>query len=146
MRVGLFTPDKAFEVVTKSRIVQLKAPCIKLIELVVEEVKNNFATSFQKVLLIILMGVYCPKSDVLVKYSRLCVVGYFFYFKRTKIYPRCYNKHGAILPLKMELFKQCWRFWLVESHPVSVWPCIIYVKEQYLCHYRKCTKKCDFEK
>ena len=74
----MFTPDKAFEVVTKSRIVQLKAPCIKLIELVVEEVKNNFATSFQKVLLIILMGVYCPKSDVLVKYSRLCVVGYFF--------------------------------------------------------------------
>ena len=65
----MFTPDKAFEVVTKSRIVQLKAPCIKLIELVVEEVKNNFATSFQKVLKNTSSysgSLYCPNSDVLI--------------------------------------------------------------------------------
>ena len=72
----MFTPDKAFEVVTKSRIVQLKAPCIKLIELVVEEVKNNFAISFLKVLLKIIfciLGVNCPNFDVLTKLLTTCV-------------------------------------------------------------------------
>ena len=49
MRVGLFTPDKAFEVVTKSRITDLKPPCLKLIELVVEEIKQTFASSISKV-------------------------------------------------------------------------------------------------
>ena len=71
----MFTPDKAFEVVTKSRIVQLKAPCIKLIELVVEEVKNNFATSFLKVLLktiFCILGVNCPNFDVLTNYLHVC--------------------------------------------------------------------------
>ena len=50
VRVGLFTPDKAFDVVTKSRIENLKVPCMKLIELVSEELKQAVAPSFMKVL------------------------------------------------------------------------------------------------
>ena len=50
VRVGLFTPDKAFDVVTKSRIQGLKVPCMKLIELVSEELKQAVAPSFLKVL------------------------------------------------------------------------------------------------
>jgi len=49
VRVGLFTPDKAFDVVTKSRIENLKVPCMKLIELVSEELKQAVAPSFMKV-------------------------------------------------------------------------------------------------
>lgn len=49
VRVGLFTPDRAFEVVVKARIMQLKAPCMKLIDLVVNEVKQIVAMGLQKV-------------------------------------------------------------------------------------------------
>lgn len=38
--MGLFTPDKAFEVVVKSQIDKLKGPAMKLVELVVEEIKS----------------------------------------------------------------------------------------------------------
>ena len=49
VRIGLFTPDKAFDVVVKQRIEQLKGPTLKLIDLVVEEIKRVITDSFKKV-------------------------------------------------------------------------------------------------
>lgn len=49
IRVGLFTPDKAFEVVVKNRIVELKGPSMRLIELVTQEINKNIVASLQKV-------------------------------------------------------------------------------------------------
>ena len=49
VRIGLFTPDKAFDVVVKQRIEQLKGPSLKLIDLVVEEIKRVFSDSLKKV-------------------------------------------------------------------------------------------------
>ena len=49
MRVGLFTPGKAFEVVVKEKISQLKGPCMKLIELVVDEIRQIATVSLAKV-------------------------------------------------------------------------------------------------
>ena len=40
IRVGLFTPDRAFENVVKTKITQLKQPCLKLVELCVEEIRQ----------------------------------------------------------------------------------------------------------
>ena len=53
VRVGLFTPSNAFEVVVKKRIAELKGPCLKLIELVVEEIRQIITGSIGKVGLII---------------------------------------------------------------------------------------------
>ncbi|XP_020560912.1 dynamin-2 isoform X4 [Oryzias latipes] len=37
VRTGLFTPDLAFEVIVKKQIVKLKTPCLKCIDLVIQE-------------------------------------------------------------------------------------------------------------
>ncbi|XP_068193305.1 dynamin-2 isoform X2 [Antennarius striatus] len=37
VRTGLFTPDMAFEVIVKKQIVKLKTPCLKCIDLVIQE-------------------------------------------------------------------------------------------------------------
>lgn len=37
IRVGLFTPDMAFEAIVKRQIAQLKEPVIKCVDLVVQE-------------------------------------------------------------------------------------------------------------
>ena len=37
MRVGLFTPDRAFDMVTKAQIMKLKGPSVKLVDLVCQE-------------------------------------------------------------------------------------------------------------
>ncbi len=49
VRIGLFTPDEAFEIVTKNRITSLKEPSLKLVELVVEEMKTILFDSLKKV-------------------------------------------------------------------------------------------------
>ena len=38
VRVGLFTPDRAFDMVTKAQILKLKPPSIKLVDLVCQEI------------------------------------------------------------------------------------------------------------
>ena len=38
VRVGLFTPDRAFDMVTKAQILKLKGPSVKLVDLVCQEV------------------------------------------------------------------------------------------------------------
>jgi|FrelakmetLWP11LW_1041352.scaffolds.fasta_scaffold338965_1 hypothetical protein len=40
VRVGLFTPDMAFEAIVKKQIARLKEPSIKCIDLVVQELTN----------------------------------------------------------------------------------------------------------
>ncbi|XP_026462218.1 dynamin [Ctenocephalides felis] len=40
IRVGLFTPDMAFEAIVKKQIARLKEPCLKCIDLVVQELSN----------------------------------------------------------------------------------------------------------
>ncbi|ODN03957.1 Dynamin [Orchesella cincta] len=40
IRVGLFTPDMAFEAIVKKQITRLKEPCLKCVDLVVQELLN----------------------------------------------------------------------------------------------------------
>ncbi len=40
IRVGLFTPDMAFEAIVKKQISRLKEPSIKCVDLVVQELTN----------------------------------------------------------------------------------------------------------
>merc|ERR1740128_299418 len=40
IRVGLFTPDMAFEAIVKKQISRLKEPSLKLVDLVVQELTN----------------------------------------------------------------------------------------------------------
>ena len=49
IRVGLFTPDRAFEEVVKTKITQLKQPCLKLVELCHEEIRQILMPLFLKV-------------------------------------------------------------------------------------------------
>ncbi|KAI4896942.1 hypothetical protein NFI96_026392, partial [Prochilodus magdalenae] len=41
LKTGLFTPDMAFEAIVKKQIVKLKEPCIKCIDLVIQELINT---------------------------------------------------------------------------------------------------------
>ncbi|XP_028831337.1 dynamin-3 isoform X2 [Denticeps clupeoides] len=41
IRTGLFTPDMAFEAIVKKQIVKLKEPCIKCVDLVIQELINT---------------------------------------------------------------------------------------------------------
>ncbi|CAG5897885.1 unnamed protein product, partial [Menidia menidia] len=47
---GLFTPDLAFEAIVKKQIVKLKTPCLKCIDLVIQELINTFRQCTSKVL------------------------------------------------------------------------------------------------
>ena len=49
VRIGLFTPDKAFDVVVKQKIDLLKGPSLKLVDLVIEEMKKIFKDTLGKV-------------------------------------------------------------------------------------------------
>lgn len=48
-RTGLFTPDMAFETIVKKQIIKLKAPCIKLVDLVTEELITTLYQCINKV-------------------------------------------------------------------------------------------------
>ncbi|KAL1022485.1 hypothetical protein UPYG_G00028350 [Umbra pygmaea] len=41
IRTGLFTPDQAFEAIVKRQIIKLKGPCLKCVEMVIQEVINT---------------------------------------------------------------------------------------------------------
>ena len=49
IRVGLFTPDMAFEAIVKKQIARLKEPSIKCIDLVVQELTNVVRMCSEKV-------------------------------------------------------------------------------------------------
>lgn len=50
LRTGLFTPDLAFEAIVKKQIVKLKTPCLKCIDLVIQELINTVRQCTNKVL------------------------------------------------------------------------------------------------
>lgn len=39
-RTGLFTPDMAFEAIVKKQIIKLKGPCVKCVDMVIQELIN----------------------------------------------------------------------------------------------------------
>lgn len=49
LQVGLFTPDMAFEAIVKKQITRLKEPCIKCVDLVVQELSNVVRICTEKV-------------------------------------------------------------------------------------------------
>ena len=49
IRVGLFTPDMAFEAIVKKQIGRLKEPSLKCIDLVVQELNNVVRMVSEKV-------------------------------------------------------------------------------------------------
>uniref|UniRef100_A0AAR2LCT9 Dynamin-2 n=1 Tax=Pygocentrus nattereri TaxID=42514 RepID=A0AAR2LCT9_PYGNA len=50
VRTGLFTPDLAFEAIVKKQVVKLKEPCLKCIDLVIQELINTVRQCTNKVL------------------------------------------------------------------------------------------------
>ncbi|XP_046894152.1 LOW QUALITY PROTEIN: dynamin-3 [Hypomesus transpacificus] len=50
VRTGLFTPDLAFEAIVKKQIIKLKTPCLKCIDLVIQELINTVRQCTNKVL------------------------------------------------------------------------------------------------
>lgn len=50
LRTGLFTPDMAFEVIVKKQVVKLKTPCLKCVDLVIQELINTVRQCTTKVL------------------------------------------------------------------------------------------------
>lgn len=50
LRTGLFTPDMAFEVIVKKQVVKLKTPCLKCVDLVIQELINTVRQCTSKVL------------------------------------------------------------------------------------------------
>uniref|UniRef100_A0A8C9YHQ9 Interferon-induced GTP-binding protein Mx n=1 Tax=Sander lucioperca TaxID=283035 RepID=A0A8C9YHQ9_SANLU len=49
VRTGLFTPDLAFEAIVKKQIIKLKEPCLKCIDLVIQELINTVRQCTNKV-------------------------------------------------------------------------------------------------
>lgn len=49
-RTGLFTPDLAFEAIVKKEIVKLKGPCIKCVDMVIQELIATVRQCISKVL------------------------------------------------------------------------------------------------
>lgn len=50
LRSGLFTPDLAFEAIVKKQVIKLKEPCLKCIDLVIQELINTVRQCTNKVL------------------------------------------------------------------------------------------------
>ncbi|KAA0721707.1 Dynamin-2 [Triplophysa tibetana] len=53
VRTGLFTPDLAFEAIVKKQVIKLKEPCLKCIDLVIQELINTVRQCTRKVMLLI---------------------------------------------------------------------------------------------
>jgi hypothetical protein len=49
VRLGLFTPDLAFDVVAKKQIVRLKTPSLRLVDLVTEELRKIISSAVTQV-------------------------------------------------------------------------------------------------
>lgn len=62
LRTGLFTPDLAFEAIVKKQIVKLKTPCLKCIDLVIQELINTVRQCTNKVLQV--SSISRPSRDI----------------------------------------------------------------------------------
>ncbi|NXO07455.1 DYN2 protein, partial [Oriolus oriolus] len=64
VRTGLFTPDLAFEAIVKKQVVKLKEPCLKCVDLVIQELINTVRQCTSKVLVSpVTPGRDCPVPD-----------------------------------------------------------------------------------
>lgn len=52
VRIGLFTPDKAFDIVCKSQISRIREPALKLVDLVTTEMMSTVKDGTAKVKLV----------------------------------------------------------------------------------------------
>ena len=59
VRIGLFTPDRAFDMVSKAQIAKLKEPSLKLVDLVTHEMMNMCKDATGKVR----FGVVCEHKN-----------------------------------------------------------------------------------
>lgn len=48
-RTGLFTPDLAFEAIVKKQVIKLKEPCLKCVDLVIQELISTVRQCTSKV-------------------------------------------------------------------------------------------------
>lgn len=48
-RTGLFTPDMAFEAIVKKQVIKLKEPCVKCVDMVIQELINTVRQCSNKV-------------------------------------------------------------------------------------------------
>lgn len=48
-RTGLFTPDMAFEAIVKKQVIKLKGPCVKCVDMVIQELINTVRQCSNKV-------------------------------------------------------------------------------------------------
>lgn len=48
-RTGLFTPDMAFEAIVKKQVIKLKEPCVKCVDMVIQELINTVRQCSTKV-------------------------------------------------------------------------------------------------
>lgn len=49
VRTGLFTPDMAFEAIVKKQVIKLKEPCVKCVDMVIQELINTVRQCSNKV-------------------------------------------------------------------------------------------------
>ena len=60
-RTGLFTPDMAFEAIVKKQVVKLKEPCVKCVDMVIQELINTVRQCSNKVTPSSPGGVHCEQ-------------------------------------------------------------------------------------
>jgi len=74
IRVGLFTPDMAFEAIVKKQIGRLKEPALKCVDLVVQELSNVVRMCTDKVKPLNISFITNPVDELLhsLPFSYLC--------------------------------------------------------------------------
>lgn len=74
IRVGLFTPDMAFEAIVKRQIAQLKEPVIKCVDLVVQELSVVVRMCTDKVYINLLYYYYFLEHECSISIHRCLVI------------------------------------------------------------------------
>uniref|UniRef100_A0AAX7T6T0 Interferon-induced GTP-binding protein Mx n=1 Tax=Astatotilapia calliptera TaxID=8154 RepID=A0AAX7T6T0_ASTCA len=59
IRTGLFTPDMAFEAIVKKQVIKLKEPCVKCVDMVIQELINTVRQCSNKVALLLIGFLEC---------------------------------------------------------------------------------------
>lgn len=63
VRTGLFTPDMAFEAIVKKQVIKLKGPCVKCVDMVIQELINTVRQCSNKVTHEVLWGIRKFKGE-----------------------------------------------------------------------------------
>lgn len=63
VRTGLFTPDMAFEAIVKKQVIKLKGPCVKCVDMVIQELINTVRQCSNKVTHKVLWGIRKFKGE-----------------------------------------------------------------------------------